>query len=227
MDVKIKLGLFSDLVWGMDMSWELWILYVAASAGLSVTPGPNTLLALTHGALYGVRKTVFTSLGGAAGFALLMAISMAGLGALLTASPEAFAVSKWLGAAYLVYLGIKTWRSPPLQMDAAQRQQAFSDARRKNLFSQGFFVASSNPKGLIFFAAFLPQFMDPQSSPVVQYFIFAGTFIATELVVETSLSVFANKVSPWLAKASVGRWFNRITGGTFIGIGGFLAAINR
>ena len=94
------------------MSLELWLVYCAAAIGLSLTPGPNGLLSLTHGACFGVRSTVYTVLGGAVGFFLVIAASLAGMGALLAASERAFTIAKWIGAAYLVYLGVKVWRAP-------------------------------------------------------------------------------------------------------------------
>src|SRR5699024_3242097 len=95
------------------MTLQHWAVYLLAAIGLSLTPGPNGLLALTHGMRFGWRRSVATLLGGVCGFLLLIAVSMVGLGALLAASERAFTVAKWVGAAYLVYLGIKTWRAPP------------------------------------------------------------------------------------------------------------------
>jgi homoserine/homoserine lactone efflux protein len=87
------------------MSLELWLIYLVAAIGLSLTPGPNGLLSLTHGVCYGFRPTIYTVLGGALGFFVLIAASLAGMGALLAASERAFTIAKWIGAAYLVYLG--------------------------------------------------------------------------------------------------------------------------
>ena len=206
------------------MQFEIWVLYLLASAALCFAPGPNSLLAVTHGATYGWRRTVYTCLGGALGFALVIAVCMAGLGALLTTSAWAFAALKWIGAAYLIYLGIVTWRSPPLSIDAARIE---GPAKRRTCFVQGFMAAGSNPKGIVFFAAFLPQFIDPEASKVLQFFILAATFISIEVLFELALAGSANRVAPWLGRKGVGRWFNRVTGITFIGIGGLLAAANR
>ncbi len=206
------------------MALETWLLYLIASAALCVTPGPNSLLALAHGASHGVNRTIFTSLGGALGFTLTIAVCMAGLGALLTASATAFTVLKWIGAAYLIYLGIVTWRSPPLAVSVKPRQAL---ARRRKLFAQGFMAAASNPKGIVFFAAFLPQFIDPGRSQLLQFVILAATFVAIEFVYELVIAGSATKLAPWLGKSGLGSWFNRITGMTFVGVGGLLAAANR
>ncbi|MCW9034748.1 MAG: LysE family translocator [Rhodospirillales bacterium] len=209
------------------MTIELWLLYLLASVGLSLTPGPNGLLALTHGALYGLRRSIFTVSGGVVGFTMLMGISMAGMGALLLASQQAFLIVKWIGAAYLVYLGVKVWRSPPPHVGIEDRQGKDTTTSRWQLFSNGFFVAVANPKAIIFFAAFLPQFIDPATPKLPQFFILAGTYAFIEFVYEALLAGSAQKFSRWLSKGNVGKWFNRISGATFISIGGLLLTVNK
>jgi threonine/homoserine/homoserine lactone efflux protein len=206
------------------MSLDLWLIYLAAAVGLSLTPGPNGLLSLTHGACFGFRPTVYTVLGGALGFFLLIAASLAGMGALLAASETAFTVAKWVGAAYLVYLGIRLWRSPA-PVVGAPGASGGGEARRLRLFNQGFLVAVSNPKALIFFAAFLPQFMAPGASFALQLLVFGGTFVVVEVVYELVLAGLAQRIAPWLGRH--GRWFNRIAGGTFVGIGAALGTASR
>jgi threonine/homoserine/homoserine lactone efflux protein len=207
------------------MSLELWLVYLLAAIGLSLTPGPNGLLSLTHGAVFGFRLTIYTVFGGALGFLILIIASLVGLGALLAASEEAFTVLKWVGAAYLVYLGFRTWRAPPPLISTIPGCDKMNTARPLRLFSQGFLVAVSNPKGLIFFAAFLPQFMVAGMSFPVQLAIFGGTFVIVEVVYELLLAQAAQKIAPWLARH--GRWFNRATGGMFVGIGVAMTAMSR
>lgn len=209
------------------MSFEIWFLYLFAIIGLSLTPGPNGLLALSHGALHGVRKSIFTITGGVLGFILLMAISMAGMGALLIASQEGFMIAKWIGAVYLVYLGIKTWRSPPPNVRQAEQEETKKAKSNFALLSQGFFVAISNPKVIIFFAAFLPQFIDTSAPKLLQFAIMAITFAVSEFFVELFLASSAQKLIPWLSKGRVGTWFNRVTGTIFISMGGILATVNK
>jgi threonine/homoserine/homoserine lactone efflux protein len=204
---------------------DLWLVYVLAAIGLSLTPGPNGLLSLTHGVRFGVARTVFTVAGGVAGFMVLVAASLAGLGALLAASEMAFTVAKWIGAAYLVYLGIRLWRAPPPQVRVPDRNERAGEAGVARLFAQGFLVAVSNPKALIFFAAFLPQFMVPGMSYWLQLAVLGGTFAVVEFVYELVLAGMAQKIAPWLVR--YGRWFNRVTGSSFIGIGSLLATASR
>ncbi len=140
------------------MALHTWLLYLVAAVGLSLTPGPNSLLALTHGALHGHRRTLFTVSGGALGFVILIALSMLGIGAVLQASAGALTLLKWIGGAYLIWLGIQLWRAPALQLHA---DATMPDAKGVELFGKGFVTAVSNPKGLLFYGAFLPQFIDP------------------------------------------------------------------
>ena len=196
------------------MALDTWLLYLLASIGLSLTPGPNSLLALTHGALYGARRTLFTIIGGVFGFSALIALAMFGLTALLQASASVLTVLKWVGGAYLLWLGIQLWRSPALQLDVNTRVARLSNA---GMFRQGLLSAMANPKVLLFYGAFLPQFIDPQRGLFVQFVIMAATFASVEFVVEYLLARLAFRVRPWLAKG--GKGFNRCCGGLFALIG--------
>jgi homoserine/homoserine lactone efflux protein len=199
------------------MDLHTWLIYLAAAIGLSLSPGPNGLLALTHGALHGRRKAMYTIFGGAFGFIGVIALSMFGIGALLQTSAAWLTVLKWVGSAYLVWLGIQVWRSPPIGIevrDPAQPRPGMS------LFQQGALSALTNPKGLLFFAAFLPQFIDPGRSLFVQFVIMAGTFAAIEIAMEVLIAGMAHRISPWLRRT--GRRFNQACGGVFIAIGAAL-----
>ncbi len=196
------------------MDPNTWLIYTLAAVGLSLSPGPNGLLALTHGALHGRHKAMYTILGGATGFVTIVALSMFGIGALLQTSLIWLAVLKWVGGAYLVWLGIQVWRSPPIGLDvqgSAQPRAGWS------MFRQGALSALTNPKGILFFAAFLPQFIDPARSLLTQFFIMAGTFAVIEIITELLIASTAHRVSPWLQR--VGRRFNQACGGVFMAIG--------
>ena len=196
------------------MAFHTWLLYSLAAIGLSLSPGPNGLLALTHGALHGRRKTLFTIFGGACGFICVVALSMFGIGALLKASLVWLAVLKWLGGAYLVWLGIQVWRAPAIGVDLAA-----SAAPRAgwSMFRQGALSAMTNPKGILFFAAFLPQFIDPARSLWLQFVLMAGSFAVIETLTELLIASMAHRISPWLRR--VGRRFNQTCGGVFMAIG--------
>jgi len=196
------------------MDLHIWLIYLLAALGLSLSPGPNGLLALTHGALHGRRKALFTIFGGAFGFVAVIALSMFGIGALLKASLVWLTVMKWVGGAYLVWLGIQVWRSPPIGIDVSGSVEPRTG---RSLFRQGALSALTNPKGLLFFTAFLPQFIDPSRSLFVQFAIMAGTFAAIECATEMFIASMAHHISPWLRR--VGRRFNQACGGVFIAIG--------
>lgn len=191
-----------------------WLLYTAAAAGLSLTPGPNGLLALTHGALFGIKRTSFTIAGGALGFTAVIAVSLFGIGALLAASAQLLIVLKWIGGAYLVWLGIQVWRSPAVGASPSDSRDAPSRIR---LFRHGFLAAVSNPKGILFFVAFLPQFLVTDSPLIVQFAVMAGTFVAIEIITEALIALGSERIQPFLAK--FGSRVNQVFGGIFIAIG--------
>jgi homoserine/homoserine lactone efflux protein len=199
------------------MHFGTWLLYLLASLGLSLSPGPNGLLALTHGALHGRRMALHTIFGGALGFVTLIALSMFGIGALLQASVVWLIALKWAGGAYLVYLGVMVWRSPPITLEADVVSEPVTGA---SLFRQGFLSAVTNPKALLFFAAFLPQFIDPGRSLFTQFLVMGGTFAVVEVATEVALASMAHRLRPWLRR--VGRRFNQACGGIFVAIGAAL-----
>jgi homoserine/homoserine lactone efflux protein len=196
------------------MALHTWLLYLIAAVGLSLTPGPNSLLVLTHGALHGHRKTLFTVSGGALGFVALIGLSMLGIGALLQASASALTVLKLVGGGYLVWLGIQLWRAPPIHLEADATR---ADIPANQLFRQGLLTAVSNPKALLFYGAFLPQFVDPGRDLLMQAVVMATTFIAIEFTVEYLLALLAHRIRRALKR--VGRRFNRACGGMFVAMG--------
>jgi homoserine/homoserine lactone efflux protein len=196
------------------MEFSNWLIYFLAVLGLTFTPGPNGLLALTHGAIYGSRKTIATILGGSVGFATVIGLSMFGIGALLAASAELLIVMKFVGGAYLIWLGIQVWRSPSL---GESKATVSVDVSSFSLFRQGALAALTNPKGILFFVAFLPQFIDPTISLLTQFVVMAATFVIIEFLYEYAVASLANKIKPFLA--TFGKKVNRVFGGIFMVIG--------
>jgi threonine/homoserine/homoserine lactone efflux protein len=139
------------------MSLSLWLAYVAAVFVISGTPGPNMLLSMTHGIHHGLSGTFSTMLGLLAGLAVVLSISLGGLGAVLLASAYAFEVIKYAGAAYLIYLGVKIWQSADAELTTEGRPDAKGVGAR---FRIGVLVSLSNPKAILFGVAFFPQFLD-------------------------------------------------------------------
>lgn len=199
------------------MQTDTWLIFLVTCIGLSVSPGPNSLLVITHGALHGSRKTLFTIIGGVLGFVVVIALCMFGIGALIKSSVAWLTALKWIGGAYLVWLGIQTWRSPTIAVDV-NHKLARSDGWL--LFRQGFLSAATNPKGLLFFSAFLSQFIDPHRSLLPQFGVVAATYATTEFLAEYAMASAANRIRPWLSR--VGQRFNRVCGSVFVAIGAAL-----
>jgi threonine/homoserine/homoserine lactone efflux protein len=206
------------------MPLNIWLLFVTTTFFVSAMPGPNMLLAMTHGIRHGVRQTMPTCAGLLCGLLLIMLTSAAGLGALLATSELLFSIVKYLGAAYLVYLGIRTWRAAPALMEKNPDPHA---NRSGNRFRTGLLVSLSNPKAFIFFTALFPQFMDARHSHSLQLAILAASFF----VIETSWQfVYASggaRLSRWLHSERNQKQVNRFSGGAFIGAGLLLSSISR
>jgi homoserine/homoserine lactone efflux protein len=230
------------------MTIELWTVYVTAVVILCLTPGPNSLLAIANGARYGLRATVFSSLGCACGLVLLIALSLTGLGLVLSSSELIFTIIKWAGAAYLLFLGITLVRSKaslagaahfsggesslaasgkPTAAPVGNTKRIAKGRSRHSLWLQGFVVIVTNPKVLVFFAAFFPQFYDPAAAFGTQLFIFAGTFIFIEFTVELLLASMATTLLRRAASARATSRFNSLTGGLFICAGAYLMTLER
>lgn len=198
------------------MGFSNWLLFALAGLGLAITPGPNGLLALTHGAIYGTRKTISTILGAVIGFGVVIGISLFGIGALLQANDGLLVVLKWLGGGYLVFLGIQVWRSPAIGSAEAASTSLGGGA----MFRAGFLAAVSNPKGILFFVAFLPQFVEPERPLIFQFLIMSLTYMVIEFLYEFFAAALSGKIQPLLKKS--GKNFNRFFGLVFIAIGIFL-----
>ena len=208
------------------MTLEVWLVYFAAIIFLCLTPGPNSLLALTNGVRYGVKKTMYSSLGCAVGSALVIAVSISGLGAIIAISPKFFISIKILGALYLIYLGINLIWSKKTQI-TIETNTTEKSVSNLILFIQGFAVVATNPKAVLFFIAFLPQFSNPSAPLFPQYVILAATFVLIEFPLEMTLAKFSNTFMENYYTSSRLIWFNRITGGVFIAAGSFLFTLQK
>ncbi|WP_423356996.1 LysE family translocator [Pseudomonas citronellolis] len=198
------------------MHFDTWLLYLLTCCGISVVPGPNALLVLTHGALHGTRKTLYTITGGVLGFIAMVALCVLGLGALLKASMLWLTVLKVVGGLYLIWLGVNLWRSEPVKLSLGD----LSNPSQLSLFRQGLLSAISNPKALLLFTAFITPFIDPHQNLLLQTVVMALTYAVVEFAVEFGVASAANRVRPWLARA--GRRFNRVCGGFFVAFGALL-----
>ena len=205
------------------MTLSTYLLYVAAVALLIVTPGPTMLMCMTNSINHGPRRAM-TSVGGAVTAVLcVMALSAMGLGALLATSETAFTTAKVVGAAYLVWLGIKTFRSTTVLTPGSDT----AEASTRSFYLQGFLVGASNPKAVLFFAAFFPQFLNPAAPIVPQFALLALTFMAFEFTVLTMCALGVARLMPLLKSSGPVRWINRVCGGLFTLMGGLLLLTRR
>jgi homoserine/homoserine lactone efflux protein len=170
---------------------------------------------------YGFAKSLYTMLGASTGNLVLMLLSALGLGLLVEQAEWIFHTIKWLGAAYLVYLGIQLALAPPLGMDLKSRQ-----IRSSHLFGKAFIVAVTNPKGLIYFGALFPQFIDIHRSMPPQFALLTVIFLAMDFIWMSVYALGGRSIMRWLTSPQHQRWFNWISGGALILAGGALAFTN-
>lgn len=200
------------------MTLTTYLLYLTAVALLVLSPGPTMLMCMTTAIHHGPKQAMLSACGSVTAVLGVMLLSALGLGALLAASEVAFAIAKLLGASYLIALGIKTFRSQgtllpsdaDTGLDAASCRTAY-----RAVYLRGFWVGASNPKALLFFAAFFPQFLSPHLPFAPQFAILAATFVACELTVLTACALGVSRIAPLLRRSSPMRWVNRVCGGLF------------
>ncbi|HEJ9058777.1 TPA: LysE family translocator [Serratia fonticola] len=186
------------------------LLYVIAVSAVMVTPGPSMLLALNNGAIHGMRIASYGFLGAVLADLLLIGAVGCGLGALLQASEQLFAVVKWGGALYLVYLAWVLWRAPVKAL--AVNATSAAAATGKTAFLRSLMVGLSNPKGLLFFSAFLPQFIQPEKPIAMQYLILALVSAMIDCVMMT-IYAYGGRHAMRKFSANVMRWVNRSCAG--------------
>ncbi|KZE28911.1 LysE family translocator [Crenobacter luteus] len=208
------------------MPLDTWLLFVVTVFFVSATPGPNMLLAMTHGIRYGVRASLPTMLGLLVALGIVMAASVAGLGALLATSEALFAAVKYAGAAYLIWLGVKTWRAHPEALTAPEAA-GNGGAGGWAKFRTGFLVAMSNPKAFIFFTALFPQFMDARAAQLPQLLTLAATFFVIESGWQFVYATGGARLGSWLSSPLRQRWVNRFAGGAFVGAGVALSGVSQ
>jgi threonine/homoserine/homoserine lactone efflux protein len=206
---------------------EMTILAFAFVAFIGIaTPGPTVLLALTNGSRYGVRRATAGMIGAVlSDFVLIGAVAL-GLGALLAASEFWFTVVKWLGAAYLAFLGIMLLRSKGTVQVAGEGDGLGKPVSSVAIFLKSFLVAVTNPKGYLFFTAFLPQFIDPSLPQAPQYAVLALVFASVDLVVMFGYALLGSRATAFL-KRSGAVWLDRICGGALLALAGSLALYRR
>lgn len=205
------------------MPIDLWLAFVAASLALLLIPGPTVLLVLSYALSQGKRVAVATAAGVALGDFIAMSLSLAGLGALVLASAQLFTVLKWIGAAYLVYLGIQLLRNA----GAAKLGAAPKQTPARGIFGHACAVTALNPKSIVFFIAFVPQFID-QSAPLwPQFIVLIATFVTLAGANALAYALLADRLSARIARPSVIPWLTRVGGATLVAMGLATATLGR
>lgn len=213
------------------MEFNVWLAFLAASVAIAISPGSGAVLSMSHGLAYGVRQASATILGLQAGVAGILLIAGLGVGALLVASATAFTVVKVLGAAYLVWLGVKQWRAPVIHSTAVEQQagerQRLPLPSMRERFLLGFFTNMTNPKGIVFMVAVLPQFIDPQRPLWLQLLVLMATTVAVDVVVMHGYAFMASRAQRWLSSARSRQAQNRVFGSVLMAMGASLLMVKR
>ncbi len=201
---------------------ELWLAYIAASCMVLIIPGPTVLLLLTTGMAHDKRAALSAVPGVVLGDAVAMTLSLAGLGALMAASAQLFTLVKWAGALYLVYLGVRMWRSPA---HTPEPQNARPDTALTGRASarRGFLVTVLNPKPIIFFTAFLPQFMNPQASYAMQAFTMGAAFLVLSGCNASLYALAGSRAAAFFHSPGRARLLGRAGGTALVGAGVYTA----
>jgi len=208
------------------MALHTWWLFVATVFFISGSPGPNMLHVMTRSIEFGLARAITAMFGCFLAIVCLLSASAMGLTALLAAIPAAFTVLKLAGAAYLLFLGYKAWTAPVPEHDAALDAAvtpAVAGPSRWRLLRAAFTVGISNPKALLFAAAFLPLFIDPALPKGGQFAIMVATFGAIEFSWYFVYAIGGRGLAVWLRRPARRRLFNRVTGGVFVAFGMVIA----
>ena len=205
------------------MPFDLWLTFVAACLIVLIIPGPTILLVISYALTQGRRVAVAMALGVALGDFIAVSVSLAGLGAIMLASAWAFTALKWVGAAYLVFLGIKLLRCPPILGDTSAPPQTPA----KHIFVHAALVTALNPKGIIFIIAFVPQFLSPDLPALPQFLTVLATFVGLGAINALIYALLADQLRQRIRRPSVLTWMNRVGGTALIAMGVVTATMKR
>jgi threonine/homoserine/homoserine lactone efflux protein len=197
------------------MSFESWAAFTAASAVLLIIPGPTVLLVVSYALGQGWRTVLPMTIGVALGDFTAMTLSMVGLGALLAASATLFAALKWIGAAYLVYLGVKLWQAGDT-LEANPRTDAVSAIR---MLGHAWLVTALNPKSITFFVAFLPAFLDPKADFLTQMVVFEATFLVLAFANAFGYALVAARARGFVSNRQAIGIVNKVGGSLLVSAG--------
>ncbi len=207
------------------MQFDLWLTFVAASTALLLIPGPTILLVLSYALSQGRRVAVASAAGVALGDLVAMSASLAGLGALVLTSATLFTILKWVGAAYLVWMGVKLLRSAP--KGGLALPDAPGSIPPKAVFRHAAAVTALNPKSIAFFIAFVPQFLRPETPLAPQFAILIATFVTLAAVNALAYALLADRLRRLIARPAALTWMTRGGGVALITMGAVTATLRR
>jgi homoserine/homoserine lactone efflux protein len=208
------------------MEFSTWLAFFAASWAISISPGAGAVAAMTAGLQHGFARGYFLTFGLILGLWSQLLLVGAGLGALIVASSTAFAVIKWLGVAYLLWLGIAQWCAPAVGLQAGGDADS-RVASRRSIVARGWLLNTVNPKGTLFMLAVVPQFLNPAQPLLAQYLVIGATLAFTDLVINAGYTAFASKALAALRSPRQMRWVNRAFGSLYIALAAMLATVKR
>ncbi len=197
-----------------------YFLFLTMATATVMSPGPGVTLTVTNSLRYGVYESMGGIVGIALGALIIAVISATGLGLILAASSWAFTIIKYVGAAYLIFLGVRMWRSPPL----SKQDAAITEPNIKRRFIEGLSIQFSNPKVIFFFISIFPQFINRTEAYFMQFSILTLTYFFLVIVIHMLYAAMAGQARNWLASKKGGLVLNRVGGGVFILFGLVLAA---
>ena len=208
------------------MPLDTWLTFLVASFLISLSPGAGAIACMAAGMRFGFARAAWNVLGLIAGLQIVLVLVATGLGALLAASTIAFTTVKWLGVAYLVWLGVAQWRAPAhvVDPDAVGKELGGTQSQ---LFWRGVLVNATNPKAIVFMLAVLPQFIDPARPLLAQYVACGATLGLTDLIVMSGYTAFAAKALRLLRQPRQIRAMNKTFGGLLVAMGALLATFKR
>lgn len=206
------------------MSLEIWFAFAAASLVLLIIPGPTVVLTISYALSHGRKTALGVALGVALGDFLAMSASLAGLGALVMASATLFVVLKWIGAVYLIWLGVNLWRSPDGLVTPADTRMRTAD---RSIFWHAATVTALNPKSLTFFIAFVPQFLNESAPFWPQCIVMVATFVTLATLNALVYALAANQAREKLLSPVFSRFSKRAGGTALIGMGAVTATLER
>ena len=207
------------------MVFETWLAFFVACWLISLSPGAGAIASMSCGLQYGFRRGYWNAIGLQLALVLQIAVVAAGVGALLATSELAFALIKWFGVLYLLYLGWKQWSAPPSAL--ASEPVDLRRGRPLALVLRGFVVNASNPKAIVFILAVLPQFLDTSRPLLAQYLLMTLTMVAVDLVVMAGYTGLAARVLKLLREPGQQRLLNRVFGGLFGAAATLLATVKQ